>query len=132
MATKTIDKEELEREVLNWKYSHRASERLGQMLLDLHDNILKHKNFNRYNEDIKTEMKGESIVRLMKNGLKSYDPSYGTRAFSYLTQAIFRNYATTLRNYYGRLNRWQKWMKTQVDYDFDVSEGQDVIKEKYK
>lgn len=86
-------------------------------------------NFNKYNDDIKADMKGNSILRIMKNGLKSYDPSYGTRAFSYLTQTIYRNYQTTLRDYYRKLNCWQRWMKGQVDFDFDISETQDIIKE---
>lgn len=129
MTTKLIDKEELEKEVLDWKYTHKPSERLGQLLLDLHDNILMLNNFNKYSDDIKADMRGNSILKLMKNGLKSYDPSYGPRAFSYLTQAIYRSYQTTLRDYYRKLNNWQRWMKGQVDFDFDTSETQETIKE---
>lgn len=91
---------------MEWKWTHKPSERLGQMLLDLHDNILMHPNFNKYRDDIKSEMKGDSILKIMYNGLKSYDPSYGERAFSYLTSIIFRNYITTLRNKYRKLNCW--------------------------
>jgi len=133
MKMKKIDKLELEKEVMDWKFKNRPSERLGQMLLDLHDNILLHRNFQGYRDELKEEMRGASLVRLLKSGMRSYCPKDGRpMAFSYLTQCIFRNYITQLRNYYRRLNKWQAWVKDQVGYDFDISEGQDVVKEKYK
>lgn len=75
-----IDNDELERELENWRQSAEnpeervPSERLGQLLMSMHDGILHHKNFNKYRKDLKEEMKSYSLYRILKCGLKSFNP----------------------------------------------------------
>lgn len=104
-----IDKAELATEMEKWRDSAKdvedrmPSERLGQMLMALHDNVLKHKNFIGYRQDLKEEMKSYSLYRILKCGLKSF--KFGSSSpFSYFTRAVFVNYYTVLNRYYHKLN----------------------------
>lgn len=85
-------------------------------------------------------MKGYSLLRIIKCGLKSYDPKRGCKAFSYLTRAIFQNYITIITRYYRKLNNHQKWVRNELANlspndpiwkkfakDFGLSEGMDVV-----
>lgn len=85
-------------------------------------------------------MKGYSLLRIIKCGLKTYDPKRGFKAFSYLTRAIFQNYITIITRYYRKLNNHQKWVKNELANlspndpiwkkfakDFGLSEGLDVV-----
>lgn len=72
-------------------------------MLDFHNNILKHKNFNRYPQEVKEEMRSFSIAKIVKSEMRRFDPSKA-KAFSYLTRAIFLNYLTVIGKYYKRLN----------------------------
>jgi len=80
------------------------------MLLSMHDGVLRHKNFNKYRQDLKEEMKSYSLYRILKCGLKSFDKNKA-KAFSYFTRAIFTNYVTVVMRYYKRLNKHQEYVK---------------------
>lgn len=64
-----VDNDELEKELENYLKTANISERLGQILIDLHDHILQHKNFRGYRQDLKDEMKSYSLYRIIKRGL---------------------------------------------------------------
>lgn len=59
-------------------------------------------------------MKSYSLFRIVKCGLKSYDPSKGSTPFAYFTRAIFLNYYTCLGKYYKRLNAHQEYVKDRL------------------
>lgn len=119
--TRPIDNEELERELLAYqasgkdRNSRKASERLGQIILDLHDNILMHKNFNRYPQEVKEDMKSASVEMVFRWALSGWKKEKGFKAFSYLTRCVFQNYIKTAMNYYKRINRHRKWLKQQLE-----------------
>lgn len=119
MKNNYIDNQEFMRELEGWRDSAPAvedrmpSERLGQLLMTLHDHILTHKNFNRYNQDLKDEMKSYSLFRILKCGLKSYKFD-GSSPFSYFTRAVFQNYITVIMRYYRKLNQKQEYVKGQL------------------
>ena len=73
------------------------------MLLSMHDGVLRHKNFNKYRQDLKEEMKSYSLYRILKCGLKSFDKNKA-KAFSYFTRSIFMNYITVIMRYYKLIN----------------------------
>lgn len=114
-----LDNDEFERELAAWRASAEdpaervPSERLGQLLMALHDGVLRHKNFRRYHQDVKDDMKSYSLYRILKNGLKSYDPSKA-KAFSYFTRAVFTNYVTAVMRYYRKLNARQRYIKGEL------------------
>lgn len=135
-----IDNDELEQEMSKYRLTHQVSERLGQILIDLHDHILQHQNFRGYRQDIKDEMRSYSLLRLLKRGLDTYNPDKGCKAFSYFTRAVFQNFLTVLQRYYRTLNQHQQYVKDmlmRVDNnceawkkfvrDFNLSENGDVI-----
>lgn len=111
-----IDNDELQAEMDAWRASSSnpdervPSERLGELLILMHDKILFHKNFNGYRPDLKEEMKSYSLYRILKCGLKSF--KFGTsKPFSYFTRAIFMNYITCIGKYYDRINKHQQYVK---------------------
>lgn len=116
-----IDKQEFAQEMENWRTSAEnpddriPSERLGELLLQLHRNILGHKNFVRYSRDLKDEMVSYSLWRILKSGLKCYDPAKGSTPFAYFSAAAFRNYVTVIKRYYKALNGKQKYMRKVLD-----------------
>jgi hypothetical protein len=135
-----VDNDELEQELKKHIETGNVSERLGQILIDLHDHILQHKNFRGYRQDLKDEMKSYSLYRIIKRGLETWNPEKGGKAFSYLTRAIFQNFITIISRYYRRLNLHQEYIKNELaslDYnnpvwkkfasDFKLSESQGVI-----
>lgn len=114
-----IDNDELQAEMDAWRASSSnpdervPSERLGELLILMHDKILFHKNFNGYRPDLKEEMKSYSLYRILKCGLKSF--KFGTsKPFSYFTRAIFMNYITCIGKYYDRINKHQEYLKGQL------------------
>lgn len=111
-----IDNNELLLEMEKWQHSAEKpedripSERLGELLLLMHNKILQHRNFNRYRQDLKDEMRSYSLYRIIKCGLKSFKMDKAT-PFSYFTRAIFTNYIAVLKKYYTQLNRHQEYVK---------------------
>ena len=68
------------------------------MLIEMHDRILTHKNWQGYHADLKEEMKSYSQMRCLK-GLMNYSPTKGD-AFAYFTSAIFMNYLAVVKKFY--------------------------------
>lgn len=62
MKTNYIDNDAMLAELIKWRDSNEdpakriPSEKLGRMLLDMHEGILKHNNFRNYRPDLKEEM----------------------------------------------------------------------------
>lgn len=77
----------------------------------MHENILHHKNFNRYRPDLKEEMMSYSLFRIFKCGLKSFNFKAGCKPFSYFTRAIFMNYITCISKYYDGINKHREYIK---------------------
>lgn len=111
-----IDNEELQAEMNKWRDSAEnpddrvPSERLGQILVTLHDGVLKHTSFRGYPQDLKDEMKSFSLYCIFKRGLKSYKFGKST-PFAYFTRSAFLNYTTVLKRYYKQLNQYQRYVK---------------------
>lgn len=116
---KYLDNAEFYGELLKWRDSHRdpmqrtPSERLGELLILLHDRIMGSGKFRGYRQDLKDEMKSFSIYRILKCGLKSYDFSK-KNPFGYFTRAVQLNYIQVLKQYYNRLNRHQEFVKNEL------------------
>ena len=114
-----IDDGELLAELERWRDSapsprdRTPSERLGQLMLTLHDHVLSNACFRGYSRDVKDEMKSYSLYRVFKRGLASF--RFGTsKPFSYFTRAVIMNYITVARRYYRELNRRREWTKGQL------------------
>lgn len=104
-----IDNNELEQELLQYLSTKIISNRLGQICLDLCNNILLHASFRNYNTDLKDEMRSFAIEKLMKYGIMHFDPAKKSKAFSYFSRIIFTSYMTIIMKYYKRLNKEQAY-----------------------
>ena len=99
-----IDDAELRRELVKWRKSGRTpeqrtpSERLGQLLLLLHDRMLGHLKFRGYPQEVKEDMRSYSLLRVFKRGLATY--KFSGSPFSYFTRGVYMNYITFLRKRY--------------------------------
>ena len=90
-----------------------AGNQFAEMLYTLHQHILCHGNFRGYSQEMKSELIQDSLWRMMRNGLRSFNPEKGTW-FSYLSRSVFLNFYAYLKRYYQRLNRHQEWVKQSL------------------
>lgn len=80
-----VDNKELLKELINFKETNIASERLGELFLDLVDNYATKSNFSGYS--YLEEMKSRAVFFLLKYSL-SFNPKKSNNAFAYCTQIV--------------------------------------------
>lgn len=117
MAKNYLDNEEFTKEILSYQKTGIVSERLGQILLDLHKNILYSKNLYNLSEQDKQTFMSDSLYLILKTGLKTFNPKKG-KAFSYFTRAIYLNVYSALkkqRKYYDRFTPVDDFFQEKLD-----------------
>lgn len=62
-----IDQNELYDEYKKSVEGGQCTEKLGEMFLTLTDHMLRSPNFNRYPKEVKEDLRGHAIVKLMKS-----------------------------------------------------------------
>ena len=62
-----IDQKELYDEYKKSVEAGQCTEKLGEMFLTLTDHMLRSPNFNRYPKEVKEDLQGHAIVKLMKS-----------------------------------------------------------------
>lgn len=80
-----VDNEELKTELLSYIKTGKASERLGEIFIDLVDNYATKSNFSGYS--YLEEMKSRAIFFLLMYS-KSFKPEKSNNAFAYCTQIV--------------------------------------------
>ena len=102
-----IDADEFLKEVIQSKKLGHCTERLGQLLLELHQHILTLSRFSKKSQEMKEEMQSYSLYRILSKGLLSFeDTSSPARCFNYFTTAAINN----LTQCAMRLEQYQKKM----------------------
>ena len=87
-----IDADEFLKEVIQSQKLGQCTERLGQLLLELHDHILTLSRFSKKSPDIKEEIKSYSLYRILSRGLLTFeDTSSARRCFNYFTTSAINN-----------------------------------------
>lgn len=87
-----IDAEEFLREVIQSQKIGQCTERLGQLLLDLHDHVLTMSRFVKKPQDVKDEIKSYSLYRILSRGLLTFeDTSSAKRCFNYFSTSAINN-----------------------------------------
>ena len=87
-----IDADEFLKEVIQSQKIGQCTERLGQLLLDLHDHILTLSRFSKKSPDVKAEIKSYSLYRILSRGLLTFeDTSSARRCFNYFTTSAINN-----------------------------------------
>ena len=95
-----IDQKELYDEYKKSVENDQCTERLGEMFLTLTNHILRSPNFNRYSYQIKEDLSGHAIVKLMKS-LKTVK-LYLTpqQIFNFATRTVYNAFFSELSRHY--------------------------------
>lgn len=87
-----IDAEEFLKEVIQSQNDGKCTERLGQLLIELHDHILTLSRFVKKTPQIKDEIKSYSLWRILSRGILTFDTtSTARRCFNYFTTSAVNN-----------------------------------------
>lgn len=87
-----IDAEEFLKEVIQSQNDSKCTERLGQLLIELHDHILTLSRFVKKPPQIKDEIKSYSLWRILSRGILTFDTtSTARRCFNYFTTSAVNN-----------------------------------------
>lgn len=106
-AKNYIDSTEFLKEVIQSKQNGACTERLGQLLLELHQHILSLSRFSKKSPDMKEEMQSYSLYRILSKGLFSFDSNATPKeCFNYFTTAVINNLTQCAQ----RLEQYQKKM----------------------
>lgn len=106
---------ELQAEMMKWRDSNKIveertiSEELGKMFLAICNKILNHSNFRNYDTELKADMRGYALFKLVK-GLKNYNFQFNN-PFAWCSQACFNAYLTVIGKHYKQLNIKRDLMK---------------------
>ena len=95
-----IDQKELYDEYKKSVENDQCTERLGEMFLTLTDHILRSPSFNRYPKEVKEDLQGHAIVKLMKS-LKTVK-LYLTpqQIFNFATRTVYTAFLSELGRHY--------------------------------
>ena len=107
-----INSEEFALELLQFRKTGQASERLGQFFITLCDKILQHRNFSSYSRDLKDDMRSHALYMLMKYS-RTCNPEERTprECFNYCTTAVWHAYQNVLSKYYEDQNMIHAMMR---------------------
>ena len=87
-----IDSTEFLKEVIQSQKLGHCTDRLGQLLLELHQHILTLSRFAKKSQEMKEEMQSYSLYRLLSKGIMTFDSEASPqKCFNYFTTAIINN-----------------------------------------
>lgn len=87
-----INAEEFLNEMIQSQKDGKCTDRLGELLITLHDHVLTMSRFVKKPQHIKDEAKSFSIYRILKRGILTFDTtSTARRCFNYFTTAAVTN-----------------------------------------
>lgn len=109
-----IENDEIYREWRKWEESspvveeRQPSERFGELMLTIADNLLKSPKFARYGQDDKEEMRSSAVYKMLRN-LKNIDEAKKNSLFSYLTLCAQCAYLSYLKKKYRRMRDMERY-----------------------
>ena len=99
-----IDQKELYDEYKKSVENDQCTERLGELFLTLICHILRSSNFNRYSYQIKEDLSGHAIVKLMKS-LKTVKLELtAQQIFNFATRTVYTAFLSELGRHYKNEN----------------------------
>lgn len=106
-----LDAEELYDEYKKSVEAGQCTEKLGEMFLTLTTHILRSPNFNRYPKEVKEDLQGHAIVKLMKS-LKTVNCEFTyQQIFNFATRTVYTAFLSELGRHYKQENIKRKMTK---------------------
>ena len=106
-----IDQNELYDEYKKSVDNDQCTENLGTMFLTMTEHILRSPSFNRYPSQVKEDLRGHALEKLMKS-LRTVKLQYSPQQiFNFVTRAIYNAYFSELARHYKHENLKRKMTK---------------------
>ena len=106
-----IDQNELYDEYKKSVDNDQCTEKLGTMFLTMTEHILRSPSFNRYPSQVKEDLRGHALEKLMKS-LRTVKLQYSPQQiFNFVTRAIYNAYFSELARHYKFENLKRKVTK---------------------
>ena len=109
-----IDSQEIWAEISNWKNTNQISPRLGQIFYEIAENMTKHPRFNRYDIELKKDMIGNAVLKMIRN-LHNFSYEKRNQSFSYCSCIAWTSFIDTLKKHYKYINRQREMMTRLID-----------------
>ena len=109
-----ISSEEIWDEISNWKNTNQISDRLGQIFYEIAENMTKHPRFNRYDIELKKDMIGNAVLKMIRN-LHNFKEEKSQQAFSYCSCIAWTSFIDTLKKHYKYINRQREMMTRLIE-----------------
>ena len=108
-----------------------CTEKLGEMFLTLTEHLLRSPNFNRYPKEVKEDLQGHAIVKLMKS-LKTVKLDFTPhQIFNFATRTIYTAFLSELGRHYKQENIKRAATRKYLESSpfIDVRTREDMISE---
>ena len=108
-----------------------CTERLGEMFITLTNHILRSPNFNRYPKEVKEDLSGHAIVKLMKS-LKTVKLEFtAQQIFNFATRTVYTAFLSELGRHYKFENTKRAATRKYLESSpfIDVRTREDMISE---
>ena len=109
-----IDSQEIWAESSNWKNTNQISDRLGQIFYEIAENMTKHPRFNRYDIELKKDMIGNAVLKMIRN-LHNFSYEKRNQSFSYCSCIAWTSFMDTLKKHYKYINRQREMMTRLIE-----------------
>ena len=99
-----LEAEELYNEYKKSVEDGQCTEKLGEMFLTLTEHLLRSPNFNRYHKEVKEDLQGHALEKLMKS-LKTVKLEFTPhQIFNFATRTIYTAFLSELGRHYKQEN----------------------------
>ena len=109
-----ISSEEIWAEISNWKDTNQISPRLGQIFHEIAENMAKHPRFNRYDPELKKDMIGDAVLKMIRN-LHNFKYEKRNQTFSYCSCIVWTSFIDTLKKHYKHINRQRQMVLRLIE-----------------
>ena len=109
-----IDSNEIWQEISNWKNTNQISPRLGQIFYEIAENMAKHPRFNRYDIELKKDMIGDAVLKMIRN-LHNFKYEKRNQSFSYCSCIAWTSFMDTLKRHYKHINRQREMVLRLIE-----------------
>lgn len=109
-----ISSEEIWAEISNWKNTNQISPRLGQIFYEIAENMAKHPRFNRYDIELKKDMIGDAVLKMIRN-LHNFKYEKRNQTFSYCSCIAWTSFIDTLKKHYKHINRQRQMVLRLIE-----------------